>query len=132
LSAQNRKVDIATPRQAMNLGIETIYQTNSMVPTMSIARNLFVGREPLMASVFGFGFGFMDHRRMRHEASRRSPTSTCICVHPTRLSTLATRRRHRRRISPIGECLEGKIPQRRVEQPGLVGSGAQVRGNWRR
>jgi simple sugar transport system ATP-binding protein len=66
LSAQNRKVDIATPRQAMNLGIETIYQTNSMVPTMSIARNLFVGREPLMASVFGFGF--MDHRRMRHDS----------------------------------------------------------------
>jgi simple sugar transport system ATP-binding protein len=68
LSAQNRKVDIATPRQAMNLGIETIHQTNSMVPTMSIARNLFVGREPLMASVFGFGFGFMDHRRMRHDS----------------------------------------------------------------
>lgn len=58
-----RKVDIGTPRQAMDLGIETIYQTNSMVPTMSIARNLFIGREPLKASLFGFGF--MDQLKMR-------------------------------------------------------------------
>ncbi len=61
-----RRVDIATPKQAMNLGIETIYQTNSMVPTMSIARNLFIGREPLTAAVFGFGF--MDQARMRRDS----------------------------------------------------------------
>jgi simple sugar transport system ATP-binding protein len=63
---EGRKVDIATPRQAMNLGIETIYQTNSMVPTMSIARNLFVGREPLRVSLLGFGF--MDQARMRRDS----------------------------------------------------------------
>src|SRR5690606_8832046 len=44
---EGKKVNIRTPKQAMNLGIETIYQYNSMVPTMSIARNLFIGREPL-------------------------------------------------------------------------------------
>ena len=65
---EGRKVDIATPKQAMKLGIETIYQTNSMVPTMSIARNLFVGREPLKASIFGFGF--MDQARMRRDSVR--------------------------------------------------------------
>jgi len=63
---EGRKVAIATPKQAMRLGIETIYQTNSMVPTMSIARNLFVGREPLSVSLFGFGF--MDHGRMRRDS----------------------------------------------------------------
>ena len=63
---EGRKVDITTPKQAMKLGIETIYQTNSMVPTMSIARNLFIGREPLRASIFGFGF--MDHGRMRRDS----------------------------------------------------------------
>ena len=61
-----RKVEISTPRQAMRLGIETIYQASSVVPTMSIARNLFVGREPLKASIFGFGF--MDHARMRRDS----------------------------------------------------------------
>jgi simple sugar transport system ATP-binding protein len=63
---EGRKVDIRTPKQAMNLGIETIYQYNSMVPTMSIARNLFVGREPLKWSVGGFGI--MDQKRMREES----------------------------------------------------------------
>jgi simple sugar transport system ATP-binding protein len=63
---EGRRVDIATPKQAMRLGIETIYQTNSMVPTMSIARNLFVGREPLKAQLFGFGL--MDQARMRRDS----------------------------------------------------------------
>jgi simple sugar transport system ATP-binding protein len=63
---EGRPVDIRTPKQAMRLGIETIYQYNSMVPTMTIARNLFVGREPLK---FGIGgFGIMDQKRMRQES----------------------------------------------------------------
>ena len=63
---EGERVDIRTPKEAMNLGIETIYQTSSVVPTMSIARNLFVGREPLRASFLGFGF--MDQARMRRES----------------------------------------------------------------
>jgi simple sugar transport system ATP-binding protein len=63
---EGRKVNIRTPKQAMNLGIETIYQYNSMVPTMSIARNLFVGREPLKWAIGGFGI--MDQKRMRAES----------------------------------------------------------------
>jgi len=63
---EGRPVRIATPKDAMRLGIETIYQYNSMVPTMSIARNLFIGREPLKASLFGIGF--MDQARMRQES----------------------------------------------------------------
>jgi simple sugar transport system ATP-binding protein len=61
-----RQVTIKNPKQAMNLGIETIYQYNSMVPTMSIARNLFVGREPLKVSIGSFGL--MDQKRMRQES----------------------------------------------------------------
>lgn len=59
-------VRIGSPKRAMRLGIETIHQYNSMVPTMSIARNLFIGREPLR---FGMaGVGVMDQPRMRREA----------------------------------------------------------------
>jgi simple sugar transport system ATP-binding protein len=61
-----RAVAIRNPKHAMRLGIETIYQYNSMVPTMSIARNLFVGREPLKFAIGGFGI--MDQRRMREES----------------------------------------------------------------
>jgi simple sugar transport system ATP-binding protein len=50
----------------MKLGIETIYQYNSMVPLMSIARNVFIGREPLKWSIGGIGV--LDQRKMREEA----------------------------------------------------------------
>jgi simple sugar transport system ATP-binding protein len=63
---EGRKVELRTPKDAMRHGLETIYQYNSMVPTMSIARNLFIGREPLKWSVFGFGV--MDQKRMRAES----------------------------------------------------------------
>ncbi|MGX5829076.1 ATP-binding cassette domain-containing protein [Mesorhizobium sp. 43Arga] len=61
-----KPVRIARPRDAMNLGIETIYQYNSMVPTMSIARNLFIGREPTLFSVFGVGV--LDQKKMGSES----------------------------------------------------------------
>jgi simple sugar transport system ATP-binding protein len=62
------KVEIPSPKAAMRLGIETIYQDASMVPTMSIARNLFVGREPLRFSIGGIGL--IDHERMRRESMK--------------------------------------------------------------
>ncbi|MCY6381759.1 ATP-binding cassette domain-containing protein [Hoeflea prorocentri] len=68
ISMDGKPVQIRTPRDAMNLGIETIYQYNSMVPTMSIARNLFIGREPLKFSLFGLGV--MDRKKMADESVR--------------------------------------------------------------
>jgi len=66
LLIDGKPVEIRNPKHAMQLGIETIYQYNSMVPTMSIARNLFVGREPVKFGVAGFGV--MDQKRMREES----------------------------------------------------------------
>jgi len=63
---EGQRIAIRNPKHAMRLGIETIYQYNSMVPTMSIARNLFVGREPLKCGIGGFGI--MDQKRMRQES----------------------------------------------------------------
>jgi simple sugar transport system ATP-binding protein len=63
---EGRPVQMRTPKDAMRLGIETIYQSNSMVPTMSIARNLFLGREPLHFGVAGVGI--LDQTRMRRES----------------------------------------------------------------
>ena len=61
-----KPVTIRNPKDAMGLGIETIYQYNSMVPIMSIARNLFIGREPLKFSVAGLGW--LDLKRMREDS----------------------------------------------------------------
>ncbi|BCM18752.1 ATP-binding cassette domain-containing protein [Mesorhizobium sp. J8] len=68
IKVEGRAVSIATPRDAMDLGIETIYQYNSMVPTMSIARNLFIGREPTRFSIFGVGI--LDQKKMAEESIR--------------------------------------------------------------
>jgi simple sugar transport system ATP-binding protein len=65
---EGKPVLLSNPKQAMRLGIETIYQYNSMVPTMSIARNVFLGREPIR---FGIGgVGLLDQVRMRRESVR--------------------------------------------------------------
>ena len=68
IQVEGRAVSIATPRDAMDLGIETIYQYNSMVPTMSIARNLFIGREPTRFSILGVGI--LDQKKMAQESIR--------------------------------------------------------------
>jgi simple sugar transport system ATP-binding protein len=63
---EGRPVTIRNPKDAMALGIETIYQYNSMVPIMSIARNVFIGREPLSWSIGGIGW--LDQKRMREDS----------------------------------------------------------------
>jgi len=61
-----KRVDIRSPKTAMELGIETVYQYNSMIPTMSVARNLFIGREPLRFSLFGIGI--LNQAKMRRDS----------------------------------------------------------------
>lgn len=63
---EGQPVRISNPKDAMALGIETIYQYNSMVPIMSIARNMFIGREPLKFSIAGIGW--LDEAKMREES----------------------------------------------------------------
>jgi simple sugar transport system ATP-binding protein len=63
---EGREARLTSPKVAMGLGIETIYQYTAMVPQMSIARNIFIGREPLKWSLFGIGP--LDGRRMAEHA----------------------------------------------------------------
>lgn len=63
---EGQPTDIRNPKDSMRLGIETIYQYNSMVPIMSISRNMFIGREPLKYAIGGFGI--LDERKMRAES----------------------------------------------------------------
>jgi ribose transport system ATP-binding protein len=52
----------ASPRDAQAAGINTIYQEVNLVPTLSVAHNLFLGHEPVNR------FGLVDFARMRREA----------------------------------------------------------------
>lgn len=42
---EGKKVQFSSPRDAMKLGIETIYQDIAIAPLMNIPRNVFMGRE---------------------------------------------------------------------------------------
>jgi simple sugar transport system ATP-binding protein len=44
---RGKKVEIRSTTDAISKGIETIYQDSALVTQLSIARNLFLGREPL-------------------------------------------------------------------------------------
>jgi simple sugar transport system ATP-binding protein len=63
ISIEGRQVNMRTPRDAMNAGIETIYQYTAMVPAMSIARNIFIGRELTIGRKIA-GVGLLDQMAM--------------------------------------------------------------------
>ncbi|NND50551.1 MAG: sugar ABC transporter ATP-binding protein [Rhizobiales bacterium] len=43
---EGKHMDFATPRDAMEAGIATVFQDLAMIPLMSVTRNFFMGREP--------------------------------------------------------------------------------------
>lgn len=43
---QGKKVEINSPEEARQLGIETVHQDLSLIEKMSVARNFFLGKEP--------------------------------------------------------------------------------------
>jgi simple sugar transport system ATP-binding protein len=49
---EGKEVRFASPREALDHGIATVYQDLALVPLMSVARNFFAGREP-MRKLFG-------------------------------------------------------------------------------
>lgn len=48
-----KPVNFGSPREALDKGVATVYQDLALVPLMSVARNFFMGREP-MKKMFGF------------------------------------------------------------------------------
>ena len=63
LRYRDEPVSFATPMDAQRAGISTIYQEVNLIPLMSVAHNLFLGREPRTR------FGILDETRMNREAS---------------------------------------------------------------
>ena len=62
---RGEKADIKSTADAIDYGIETIYQDSALVAELSIARNFFLGREPLKDPAF---LGRMDQDAMANVA----------------------------------------------------------------
>jgi ABC-type sugar transport system ATPase subunit len=60
-------VSISSPREARELGIETVYQDLALADHLDAASNLFLGREMLLPGPLRW-LGFLDKKRMRAEA----------------------------------------------------------------
>ena len=65
---RGEKASIRSARDAIELGIETIHQDTSLAPDLSIARNLFLGREPVKLPFLGV-FAPIDFPKLRRAAS---------------------------------------------------------------
>lgn len=62
---RGQKVTITSTTDAISHGIETIYQDSALVTQLSIARNLFLGREPIRGPRF---FNRLDQDKMNEVA----------------------------------------------------------------
>ncbi len=62
LLIEGQPVTIASPQAALRHGVAIIYQEFNLVPDMSVAENIFLGREPRTK------FGLMDYRALWQQA----------------------------------------------------------------
>ena len=64
-------VNFRTPLEAREAGIETVYQDLALSPALSIADNMFLGREVRMSNVRGRFFRTLDRRKMQRIARQK-------------------------------------------------------------
>src|ERR1051326_8260811 len=68
---EGREVHFGSPRDALELGIATVYQDLAMIPLLSISRNFFLGSEPTLGwgPLRRFNMSFAD-RVTREELAK--------------------------------------------------------------
>src|SRR5882672_2138785 len=64
-----KPIHFHSPLDARKQGIETVYQDLAVAPAMSIAENLFLGREAKRTGLLGW-IGALDKKRMLAEATK--------------------------------------------------------------
>ncbi len=65
-----KPVKFRSPIDARHHGIETVYQDLAVAPAMTIAENLFLGREILRPGLLAKLFRVIDHKKMLEEATQ--------------------------------------------------------------
>ena len=68
---EGSRVQFSTPLDARKHGIETVYQTLAMSPALSIADNMFMGREIRKSGIMGTLFRQLDRPAMRKFAREK-------------------------------------------------------------
>jgi fructose transport system ATP-binding protein len=68
IKLDGRPVQFTNPMQARDAGIETVYQNLALSPALSIADNMFMGREIRKPGVLGSMFRMLDRKAMEKVA----------------------------------------------------------------
>lgn len=55
IKLEDREIDPKSPRHAQELGISTVYQEINLIPTMSVAENIYLGRQPMRRGIVDMG-----------------------------------------------------------------------------
>jgi fructose transport system ATP-binding protein len=71
IKLEGKPVRFASPIAARAAGIETVYQTLAMSPGLSIADNMFMGREIRKPGILGSVFRKLDHAEMQRIARQK-------------------------------------------------------------
>ena len=71
ITLEGRQVNFTSPIQAREAGIETVYQTLAMSPALSIADNMFMGRELRKPGFRGTWLRQLDRTRMEEIAREK-------------------------------------------------------------
>jgi simple sugar transport system ATP-binding protein len=66
---EGKEVRWDSPRQALEAGVETLYQDSGLAPHLTVSQNVFLGRELTVKGILGW-FGFLNKKKMEHEAHR--------------------------------------------------------------
>ncbi len=87
---EGQLVSYRSPIEARMAGIETVYQTLALSPALSIADNMFLGRELRKPGVIGSVFRMLDHKEM--EKARPATSFPSSASSPSRISARRWRR----------------------------------------
>jgi fructose transport system ATP-binding protein len=68
---EGKEIKFKSPIQAREAGIETVYQTLAMSPALSIADNMFMGREIRRPGIMGKVFRKLDRPEMERRAREK-------------------------------------------------------------
>ncbi len=68
---EGKKVSFTSPIDGRKAGIETVYQTLAMSPALSIADNIFMGREIRAEGIMGKWFRKLDRKKMEDFARQK-------------------------------------------------------------
>lgn len=70
IRVRGESVNFASPSDARDLGIETVYQDLALAGHIDVGGNLFLGREPTRGGVVGKIFGILDLKTMATQAEQ--------------------------------------------------------------